>query len=110
MPSFVRLLTAGLAGALLFATSAAAAPAPGGPGTDDGYLGSDKAGLVTSTSTDSKVWATVQKAGGLGEFYFPDLATPSSRALRLVVSDARTHAAATGAVTTRQLDPRSLAF
>src|SRR4051812_16811733 len=45
MPSFVRLLVAAIAGALIMLTPAAAAgPAPGGPGTDDGYLPADKSG------------------------------------------------------------------
>jgi glucoamylase len=71
MPSFARLLAAGIAGVLLTAAPAAAhgrphpprpitGPAPGGPGTDPGFLASDKSGLVTSTTTDSKLWATVQ--------------------------------------------------
>ncbi|HWI72762.1 MAG TPA: glycoside hydrolase family 15 protein [Baekduia sp.] len=108
----VRLLCASLVGALSLALAsvAGAAPAPGGPGADDGYLGSDKSGVVTSTTTDSKVWATVQKEGGLGEVYYPDLATPSSRALRLVVRDARTGAVSAGDVATEQLDPKSLTF
>src|SRR3954451_12733821 len=115
MPSFVRPLTAGLAGAVLWAAiasaaPAASAPAPGGPGTDDGYLGSDKSGLVTSTTTDSKVWATVQKEGGLGEVYFPDLAPPSARALRFVVSDSATKTVSAGAVQTRVLDAKSLTY
>jgi glucoamylase len=110
MSSPVRLSCASLLGALAIATPAAAAPAPGGPGVDDGYLGADKSGVVTSTTPDSKIWATVQKAGGLGEVYYPDLATPSSRALRLVVRDARGGAVSAGRVETRQLDPKSLTF
>src|ERR1700754_3348358 len=82
----------------LGAATAAAAPAPGGPGTDDGYLGSDKTGFVTATGTQSKVWATVQKEGGLGEVYWPDLATPASRSLRFVVRDAKTGAVSGGSV------------
>ena len=112
MSRSVRPLGASLVCALslLMATSAAAAPAPGGPGTDAGYLGSDKSGIVTSTTTDSKGWATVQKEGGLGEVFYPDLATPSSRALRLVVRDGRGGAVSAGRITTKQLDPKSLTF
>jgi len=111
MPSFVRALVAGIAGVLVMITPAAAAgPAPGGPGTDDGYLPSDKSGVVTSTTTDSKVWATVQKEGGLGEVYFHDLATPSARALRFVVSDRATKTVSAGAVQTRVLDAKSLTY
>jgi glucoamylase len=111
MPSFVRLLIAGIAAVLVMVTPAVAAgPAPGGPGTDDGYLPADKSGVVTSTTTDSKVWATVQKEGGLGEVYFPDLATPSARALRFVVSDRATKTVSAGAVQTRVLDAKSLTY
>jgi glucoamylase len=110
MASFVRLLTAGVAGVLLMAASAAAAPAPGGPGVDGGYLGADKSGVVTSTTTDSKVWATVQKEGGLGEVFYPDLATPSARSLRFVVSDAQSGSVSAGRVATKLLDPASLTY
>jgi glucoamylase len=120
MPSFARLLAAGIAGVLLTAAPAAAhhshppgaatGPAPGAPGTDPGFLASDKSGLATSTMTDSKLWATVQKEGGLGEIYYPDLATPSARALRLVVSDRATKTATAGEITTRLLDPKSLTY
>jgi glucoamylase len=117
MPSRHRLLAAGIAGVLSMLAPAAAnaaqpssGPAPGGPGTDARFLGSDKSGLVTSTTTDSKVWATVQKEGGLGEVYFPDLATPSSRALRFVVADQASGSASSGDVQTRLLDPKSLTY
>jgi glucoamylase len=117
MPSFARLLAAGIAGVLLTAAPAAAhppqapnGPAPGGPGADPGFLASDKSGLETSTTTDSKLWATVQKEGGLGEIYYPDLATPSARALRFVVSDRATKTASAGDVQTRLLDPKSLTY
>jgi glucoamylase len=110
MPSFVRLLAAGIAGALLMAAPAAAAPAPGGPGTDPGFQGSDKSGVMTSTTDTSKIWATVQKEGGLGEIYYPDLVTPSARALRFVVTDRVSGSASAGAVQTSVLDPRSLSY
>jgi glucoamylase len=120
MASFARLLAAGIAGVLLTAAPAAAhghpqpprpitGPAPGAPGLDPGFLGSDKSGIATSTTLDSKVWATVQRAGGLGDIYYPDLSTPSARALRFVVSDGRS-APQTGQVTTRLLDPKSLTY
>jgi len=122
MPSLNRLLAAGVAGVLLMAAPAAAhphphppggavgGPAPGGPGTDPGFLASDKSGVATSTTTDSKLWATVQKEGGLGEIYYPDLATPSARALRFVVSDRVAGTASAGSVETRLLDPKSLTY
>jgi glucoamylase len=105
MSRTVRVLGASLVAALAVATPAVAAPAPGGPGVDDGYLGADKSGVATSATLDSKVWATVQKEGGLGEVYYPDLATPSSRALRLVVRDDRSGATTVGDVTTRTDGP-----
>ncbi len=120
MPSFARLLAAGIAAVLLMAAPAAAhhphlpwaatGPAPGGPGADPGFLPADKSGLATSTTTDSKLWATVQKEGGLGEIFYPDLATPSARALRFVVSDRATKTATAGDVQTRLLDPKSLTY
>ena len=109
MSGLSRLLGAVLL-AMSIASTAAAAPAPGGPGRDDGYLGSDKTGVVTTTGTQSKVWATVQRAGGLGEVYWPDLATPASRSLRFVVKDTRTGRVHGGSVGTRQADPKSLTF
>jgi glucoamylase len=119
MPSFARLLAAGIAGVLLMTAPAAArphapdplsGPAPGAPGTDPGYLPSDKSGIATSTTDASKLWATVQKEGGLGEVFYPDLATPSARALRFVVSDLAAGTASAGDVRTRLLDPKSLTY
>lgn len=66
--------------------SGAVPGAPGAPGVDRQYLPADKTGLVTSAGTASKVWATVQRTGGLGEIFYPDLGTPSARALSFVVS------------------------
>lgn len=109
MSGLSRLLGAVLL-AMSIASTAAAAPAPGGPGRDDGYLGSDKTGVVTATGTQSKVWATVQRAGGLGEVYWPDLATPASRSLRFVVKDTRTGRVDGGSADTKQVDPKSLTF
>jgi glucoamylase len=110
MSSLSRLLAAGFAGVLLMVAPAAAAGPPGAPGTDDGFLPSDKSGVVTSTTTASKVWATVQKEGGLGEVYFPDLATPSARALRLVVADRAKGTVGAGDVQTRVVDAKALIF
>ena len=65
----------------------ATGPAPGAPGIDQQYLPADKSGFVTSATTGSTVWVTVQRAGGLGEIFYPDLGTPSARALQFVVAD-----------------------
>jgi glucoamylase len=102
-------IAAGLA-ALLSPT-----PAPGAPGADEQYLPADKAGLITSRSTASNVWATVQAEGGLGEIFYPTLGGPSARALRFVVADRHGHAVlATSSpqvtVRTTGTDERSLSF
>jgi len=117
MPPVVRLLVAGIAGVLLMLAPAAApaaqpagGPAPGAPGDDPGYLPADKSGVVTSTTTDSKAWATVQKEGGLGEIFYPDLGTPSARALRFVVADRAGRGATAGNVSTRLLYAKSLTY
>ena len=74
--------------------------APGAPGLDQQYLPADKAGLITSHSATSKVWATVQREGGLGEIFYPTIGGPAARALRFVVADHHGHAwLATGAST-----------
>ncbi|GIM91050.1 glycoside hydrolase family 15 protein [Paractinoplanes toevensis] len=90
-------------------------PAPGAPGIDEQYLPADKAGLVTSRTTASNVWATVQAEGGLGEIFYPTLGGPSARALRFVVADRHGHAVlATSSpqvtVRTELTDERSLSF
>ena len=48
-------------------------PAPGAPGVDEQFLPADKSGFGTATAPGSKVWLTVQKEGGLGELFYPDL-------------------------------------
>ena len=102
MPSFSRVMLAGAVGAVLAVTAAAPAspagtagqvpatgPAPGAPGVDEQYLPADKSGVGTSATPASTVWLTVQKDGGLGEIYYPDLGTPGARALGFVVADRR---------------------
>lgn len=86
------------------------AAAPGGPGADQQYLPADKAGLVTSHTTGSKVWATVQKEGGLGEIFYPTIGGPSARALQFVVADRHGHAELARATTTTRTDDESLSF
>ncbi|MFC7529820.1 glycoside hydrolase family 15 protein [Actinoplanes sp. GCM10030250] len=82
-------------------------------GTDEQYLPADKSGFLTSADTRSKVWATVQRSGGLGEVFYPDLGTPSVRALQFVLAGPGGHAvraeeAAT--VTTTLTGERSLSY
>ncbi|WP_433360904.1 glycoside hydrolase family 15 protein [Actinoplanes sp. CA-142083] len=86
-----------------------AGAAPGAPGVDEQYLPADKAGLVTSRTTTSKVWATVQREGGLGEIFYPTIGGPSARALRFVVADRHGHATIARATATFA-DDRSLSF
>jgi glucoamylase len=85
-----------------------AGAAPGAPGVDEQYLPADKAGLVTSRTTTSKVWATVQREGGLGEIFYPTIGGPSARALTFVVAG---HGHATVARASKTFaDDRSLSF
>ncbi|GID29577.1 glycoside hydrolase family 15 protein [Paractinoplanes brasiliensis] len=60
--------------------------APGAPGVDQQYLPASKSGLLTSRTAASKVWATVQRQGGLGEVFYPTIGGPSARALAFVVT------------------------
>ena len=114
----VRRLVPGvvaLATALVLAAPAAAAtatgPAPGAPGTAAAYLPADKSGVGTSATTPSRTWLTVQKEGGLGELFYPDLSTPSARALRFLVADTSGHSAAWAAgPATTLTDSRSLSY
>jgi glucoamylase len=105
-------LANGFVAAVLGLTPAAAVPAPGAPGVDQQYLPADKSGLITSRTTGSKVWATVQKEGGLGEIFYPSIGSPAARALEFVVADRPGHAvrAATARVRTTVTDERSLSF
>jgi glucoamylase len=77
---------------LLAAVVTASLVAPGAPGVDQQYLPADKAGLITAHSATSKVWATVQREGGLGEIFYPTIGGPAARALRFVVADHHGHA------------------
>jgi glucoamylase len=95
------------AGLLAAVVALAPVAAPGAPGTDEQYLPADKSGLVTSHTVASKVWATVQREGGLGEIFYPTIGGPSARALRFVVADRHGHAVVARATKT-VTDDRSL--
>jgi glucoamylase len=120
MDSLARVLIAAVTGATLLLTPAAPAPAaapagaaPGAPGIAENFLPADKSGFATSTTTASRVWLTVQKEGGLGEIYYPDLSTPSARALQFVVADRNGHAVRANdaaAVRTDIVDATSLSY
>ncbi|MCU7727014.1 glycoside hydrolase family 15 protein [Actinoplanes sp. KI2] len=84
--------------------------APGAPGVDQQYLPADKAGLVTSHSATSRVWATVQRDGGLGEIFYPTIDAPSARALRFVVADRHGHAWLASGAATALVDSHSLRY
>jgi glucoamylase len=79
-----------------------AGAAPGAPGVDQQYLPADKAGLLTSRTRQSRVWATVQREGGLGEIFYPTIGGPSARSLTFVVASGGGIAKAD--VRTEQLD------
>src|SRR5438045_293126 len=117
MRTYVRILVAGVVGTALIVTPAGpahardtAGAAPGAPGLVENFLPADKSGLGTSTGTASTVWFTVQKEGGLGEIYYPDLSTPAARALQFVVADRHGHVVRPARVDTVQVDGRSLAY
>jgi glucoamylase len=76
--------------------------APGAPGVDQQYLPADKSGLLTSHTRESRVWATVQREGGLGEIFYPTIGGPSARSLTFVVTSHGRIAKA--GVRTEQLD------
>jgi glucoamylase len=83
--------------------------APGAPGVDEQYLPADKSGLLTSRTPQSRVWATVQREGGLGEVFYPTIGGPSARALTFVVTDGH-RIVEPSRVTTQQSDESSLSF
>ncbi len=91
-----------LVAALGLAPVSPAGAAPGAPGVDQQYLAADKAGLVTSRTAGSRVWATVQSEGGLGEIFYPTIGGPSARALTFVVTTR--DGVASSRVRTEQLD------
>jgi glucoamylase len=73
--------------ALLAADTASAAPqAPGAPGTAPTFAPADKHGFGTARAARSRVWFTL-RANTMTEAYFPDLGTPATRDLELVVDD-----------------------
>ncbi|WP_307873071.1 hypothetical protein [Paractinoplanes ovalisporus] len=77
--------------------------APGAPGVDQQYLPASKSGLLTSRTAVSKVWATVQRQGGLGEIFYPTIGEPGARALEFVVTG-RGGVAAARKVSTERVD------
>jgi glucoamylase len=112
----MAVLTAlGLVGATAVSQPGGAATdseAPGAPGDKAVWTEADKDGFGTSTTTDSKVWYTLDD-GELTEVYYPDLGTPSVRDLQLVVSDGKTFAEREARATTHKVqlvDQRALVY
>ncbi|GAA1269346.1 glycoside hydrolase family 15 protein [Saccharothrix xinjiangensis] len=61
---------------------ASALTVPGPPAT---YMPADKQGFGTARQAGSPVWFTLGR-GGLNEVFYPDLSTPATRELKLVVN------------------------
>jgi len=86
--------------------------APGAPGEKAVWTEADKDGFGTSTTTNSKVWHTLDD-GRLTEIYYPDLGTPSVRDLQFIVSDGKTFAERETDSTTHEVelvDERALVY
>ncbi|MEC3981517.1 glycoside hydrolase family 15 protein [Amycolatopsis sp. H20-H5] len=100
IPALVGLLVS----SLIPATAAASGggEAPGGPGVRPSWLPANKTGFGTARDRASNVWFTLQ-GGQLSEVYYPDLSTPSVRALNLVVSDGRSFASVDSAARAQQV-------
>jgi len=105
--------------ALVPALGAGAAPPPAPAeqaapdrGARSTWTEADKTGFGTARTRRSNVWFTLQD-GRVSEVFHPDLSTPSTRSLELVVSDGRTftdrESEDVDVVTTRP-DERSLRF
>jgi glucoamylase len=99
LPALSVLLVAALG---VVPAAPATGAAPGAPGVDQQYLPADKSGLLTSRTRESRVWATVQREGGLGEIFYPTIGGPSARSLTFVVTS-RSGISQAG-VRTEQLD------
>ena len=72
----------------LFPAPAAAQSAPGAPGTVPTWTPGSKEAVGTATSTESRVWFTLQD-GILSEVYYPKLDTADVRTLEFAVSDGK---------------------
>ncbi|MEV8510368.1 glycoside hydrolase family 15 protein [Actinoplanes sp. NPDC051475] len=99
LPALPALLVVALG---LTPAAPATGAAPGAPGVDQQYLPADKSGLLTSRTRESRVWATVQREGGLGEIFYPTIGGPSARSLTFAVTSR--DGLATAVVRTEQLD------
>src|SRR3954469_5383131 len=94
-----RALALGLVVAAVTATSAHAAPAPGGPGALSHFDLARKDCLGTAANRGSKVWYTV--AGGvLSDVYSPTVDNTDVETMRYVVTDGATFTELQGRDTT----------
>lgn len=84
-----KFLPAILALILVLPATLAAQNAPGAPGTLPTWTAGSKEAVGTATSTDSKVWFTLQ-GGILTEVYYPRLDTADVRTLEFAVTDGET--------------------
>jgi glucoamylase len=74
---------------LAMLATTAAAPAAGAPGAPATYQPADKQGFGTAHSgAESPVWFTLG-GGRMTEVFYPDLSTPATRELTLVITDGR---------------------
>jgi glucoamylase len=92
--------------------AASPSKAPGAPGDKAVWTEADKDGFGTSTTTDSKVWYTLDD-GELTEVFYPDLGTPSVRDLQFIVSDGKTFAELETDATTHEvqlIDEKALEY
>ncbi len=110
-PIALGLVVTALAPALPASSAAAERMAPP-RGAKSTWTEADKAGFGTARARRSNVWFTLQD-GRVSEVFYPDLSTPSTRVLELVVTDGSTftdRASQDMQVVTTRPDERSLRF
>ncbi|HYL86725.1 MAG TPA: glucan 1,4-alpha-glucosidase [Candidatus Angelobacter sp.] len=73
---------------LIFSPACPGQNAPGAPGTMPTWTPGSKEGVGTATTTDSRVWFTLE-GGILSEVYYPRLDTADVRTLEFAVSDGK---------------------
>ena len=87
-PTALALVVTAVAGAPPPASAAEERVAPE-RGAKSTWTEADKTGFGTARTRRSNVWFTLQ-GGRVSEVFYPDLSTPSTRSLELVVTDGRT--------------------
>ena len=99
LPALAGVLLAGMVPAVAVAQGG---EAPGAPGAHPSWLPANKTGFGTARDRASNVWFTLQ-GGRLSEVYYPDLSTPSVRALDLVVTDGKSFATVDSSARSQQV-------